>query len=33
MASKPGYELADLPVIECYLKENRQEVWSAVVKK
>ncbi len=28
-----GYELADLPVIECYLQENRQEVWIAVVKK
>ena len=28
-----GQELADLPVIECYLNENRQEVWIAVVKK
>lgn len=28
-----GYEIADIPVIECYLKENRQEVWIAVVKK
>ena len=28
-----GYELADLPVIECYLQENRQEVWIAVIKK
>ncbi|WP_019850279.1 AraC family transcriptional regulator [Desulfitobacterium sp. PCE1] len=28
-----GYELADLPVIECYMQENRQEVWIAVVKK
>lgn len=27
-----GYELADLPVIECYMQENRQEVWIAVVK-
>lgn len=25
-----GYELADLPVIEAYLTENRQEVWFAV---
>lgn len=28
-----GYALADLPVIECYMQENRQEVWIAVVKK
>lgn len=28
-----GYELADLPVIECYKQENSQEVWIAVVKK
>ena len=28
-----GYELADLPVIECYMQEARQEVWIAVVKK
>ena len=28
-----GYELADLPVIECYMQENRQEVWIAVIKK
>jgi len=28
-----GYELSDLPVIECYMQENRQEVWIAVVKK
>jgi AraC family transcriptional regulator len=28
-----GYELTDLPVIECYKQENRQEVWIAVVKK
>ncbi|MFD2670411.1 AraC family transcriptional regulator [Marinicrinis sediminis] len=28
-----GYELADLPVIECYLLENEQEVWIAVEKK
>lgn len=27
-----GYELADLPVIECYMQENRQEVWIAVNK-
>ncbi|SHL73923.1 transcriptional regulator, AraC family [Anaerocolumna jejuensis DSM 15929] len=27
-----GYELADLPVIECYMQENRQEVWIAVTK-
>lgn len=28
-----GYELADLPVIECYMQENRQEVWIAIAKK
>ena len=28
-----GYELADMPVIECYMQENRQEVWIAVIKK
>lgn len=28
-----GYGLADLPVIECYMQENRQEVWFALVKK
>ncbi|BAE83022.1 AraC family transcriptional regulator [Desulfitobacterium hafniense] len=28
-----GYALADLPVIECYMQENRQEVWIALVKK
>ena len=28
-----GYALADLPVIECYLQENRQEVWIAVENK
>lgn len=28
-----GYELSDLPVIECYMQDNRQEVWIAVVKK
>jgi AraC family transcriptional regulator len=28
-----GYELADLPVIECYMQENHQEVWIAVDKK
>ena len=25
-----GYELADLPVIECYMQDQRQEVWIAV---
>lgn len=25
-----GYELDDLPVIECYLQDNRQEVWIAI---
>lgn len=25
-----GYRLADLPVIECYLQENHQEVWVAI---
>jgi len=28
-----GYELADLPVIECYMQENHQEVWIAIIKK
>jgi len=28
-----GYDLADLPVIECYMQENKQEVWIAVIKK
>lgn len=28
-----GYELDDLPVIECYLQDKQQEVWIAVVKK
>lgn len=28
-----GYELANLPVIECYMQENRQEVWLAVIKQ
>ena len=28
-----GYELADMPVIECYMQENQQEVWIAVIKK
>lgn len=28
-----GYNLADLPVIECYLQENRQEIWVAITKK
>ncbi len=25
-----GYKLADLPVLECYMQENHQEVWIAV---
>ena len=25
-----GYDLDDLPVIECYLQDNRQEVWIAI---
>jgi len=25
-----GYDLDDLPVIECYLQENRQEVWIGI---
>ena len=25
-----GYKLSDLPVFECYMQENRQEVWIAV---
>lgn len=24
-----GYELAEMPVNECYMQENRQEVWIA----
>ena len=28
-----GYSLADLPAIECYMQENRQEVWIAIIKK
>ncbi len=28
-----GYELADLPVIECYMQKNHQEVWIAITKK
>ncbi|MDL2323867.1 GyrI-like domain-containing protein [Ruminococcaceae bacterium OttesenSCG-928-A16] len=28
-----GYQLEDLPVIECYMQENRQEVWFAVTEK
>lgn len=28
-----GYELDNLPVIECYMQENQQEVWIAVAKK
>lgn len=27
---RSGYRLSDLPVIECYMQENRQEVWIAV---
>lgn len=27
-----GYQLADLPVFECYMQDNRQEVWIAVLK-
>ena len=27
-----GYELANLPVIECYMQENQQEVWISIVK-
>lgn len=30
---KYGYELADLPVIECYMQENHQEVWITIIKK
>lgn len=25
-----GYKLSDLPVFECYMQENRQEVWIAI---
>lgn len=28
-----GYEPADLPAVECYLQDNHQEVWIAIVKK
>jgi AraC family transcriptional regulator len=28
-----GYELAELPVIECYMQDNNQEVWIALLKK
>ncbi len=28
-----GYKLADMPVIESYMQENRQEVWIALIKK
>lgn len=28
-----GYELADLPVIECYKQKNGQEVWIGIVQK
>ncbi len=28
-----GYELDNIPTIECYFQENRQEVWVAIVKK
>lgn len=28
-----GYDPADLPAVECYLQDNRQEVWIAIVKK
>lgn len=28
-----GYDLDDLPAIECYMQDNKQEVWIAVVKK
>lgn len=28
-----GYELSDLPVIECYMQKSHQEVWIAVIKK
>lgn len=28
-----GYDLADLPIIECYLQENKQEIWIAIIKK
>ncbi|WP_347460365.1 MULTISPECIES: hypothetical protein [Clostridium] len=25
-----GFKLADLPVFECYMQENRQEIWIAI---
>ncbi len=28
-----GYQLDNLPVFECYLQENRQEIWIAVLKQ
>lgn len=28
-----GYGLANLPLIECYLEENHQEVWIAVIEE
>lgn len=28
-----GYQVADLPVIESYMKDNHQEVWVAIAKK
>jgi len=28
-----GYELEDLPAIESYMQDNRQEVWIAVKQK
>lgn len=27
-----GYQLAELPVIECYMQDNQQEVWIAILK-
>lgn len=27
---KSGYQLDDLPVVECYMQDHRQEVWIAV---
>lgn len=28
-----GYQLEDLPIMECYMQEERQEVWIAVKKE
>ena len=28
-----GYQLEDLPIMECYMQEGRQEVWIAVKKE